>query len=467
MNTFRALGLFLLPIAFLYYSCASGAGSLSETSQEDNAAEAALDSFTPELSAYDRIAAALLIGDVEKAIAAYEEAKLSHPDNPETQILLARLYITAGNMPEARKILDSISSEDENYTDLLLSLALVERFQNNKENEQNHLLEVITRDPENPQANALLGELFLEDGYYNKAEEHFVRALKQEADNFVALQGLGNVYLRIGKEKDAIQAFSHAIDVDPTYSYNYMDRAKARSARDDYKGAIEDASRAIELDESSGWHYFDRGRIHARNGSFEQARDDFAKAIIIFPDIFLFHAYRAQMNAFLAEYDTASDDYTQALAMRPDYYPAYPYVGALEYIHGNYSQAHEYFHKASESDEANTAYILFAALALLAESEFQGKKYMNNNLHRFNRDELLYKVGRFYTDGGDTLALHGLQLEDNEHIRALAQFYLALRYSQLDRIRTHMALLTSPEQYRLDGSPESLVRTWVIDESVQ
>ena len=467
MNTSRTLSLLLVLVMLLYHSCVSETGSLSETSQEDDAPEAALDSFAPELSAYDRIAAALFMGNVEEAIEAYEEAKLSQQDNSREQILLSRLYIIAGEMSEAQEILNSIPPEDENYTDVLLSLALVERSRNNKTDERDHLSGVIAREPENSQANALLGELFLEDGYYNSAEQHFSTALKQEPDNFIALQGLGNVYLRTRKEKEAIQVFSDAIEAEPDYSYTYMDRAKALSAEGNFTAAIEDANKAIELYEDSGWHYFDRGRIHAGNGSFEQARDDFAKAITLLPDIFLFHTSRAQMNGFLADYGAALDDYTNALAMRPDYYPAYPYAGALEYIRGNYSQAHEYFHKASESEESNTSQILFAGLALLAESEPQGKKYINNNLHRFDREDLLYKVARFYTDGTDTLALYGLQDENSKYVMALAQFYLALRYFQLGMNKTNIALLTSPEQDRLDGSPESLVRNWLIDESVQ
>ena len=450
---------FLIAAALFSVSCVSQPSSLSEEPQPEANPE-----FI-ETSPYDRVSAALLIGNVDAAIAAYDEVSASDPDSFEAQILLARLYIVAGEAAEARKILNAVPAEDSNYVDSLLGMALVERLQNDKEAERAVLLEVISQEPEHPQANALLGELFLEDGYSDRAEQYFETALSQEPDNFLALQGLGNTYIRNGKLKEAIQAFSNAIVVDPDYSYTYMDRAKVYSSQGYYEGAVTDADTAIELDAENGWHYFDRGKIHARNGSFELARDDFDQAISRIPDIFLFYALRAQIHGFLAEYEAALNDYNRALAMRPDYYPAYPYVAALEYIHGNYNRAHEYFHDASLSGEYNAVYVLFAGIALLAESEFEGKKYLSNNLHLLDRDGLLYKVGRFYTDGYDSAAIYGLQRETDDQTTALAQFYLALRYFQLGQGRTSVALLTSSEQSRLDGLPESLVRDWLIDES--
>ena len=433
MSTVNVCRLPVLAVLLLYCSCASQPSSVAEVEQETDSMPAVTNPLTKVESLYDRISRAALIGNYQQAIEAYEEAKLSTPNDLRTQILLARLYITTGEEDTAKEL----------------------------------LLTILATNPENPQANAYLGELFLGGGYYSQAEEHFKIALQQEPENLIALQGLGSTYIRTGKEKEAFQTLSDAIAADSHFSYSYMDRAKVQMAQGYYDGAIADADVAIGLDSKNGWHYFDRGRIHARNASFKEAVDDFTQAIVLIPDIFLFYAFRAQMNGLLGNYDLAANDYSVALSLRPDYYPAYSYIGGIEYIRGNYSKAHEYFHRASEHEKFKDPYILFAGISLLAESQFEGRNYLNNNLYLLDREGLLYKIGRFYIDGVDTQVLYGLQREKIEGIKARAQFYLALRYFQQGRKETTTALVASSEQSALDGSPEGLVRDWLINEAIQ
>lgn len=476
-------GIILLSSLFLL-SCAT----VPQGGSSEQSSPGAEDGFEDDIEVYDRMSAAILLGDPREAIQAYEQAKLDDPDDPASRILLARLQIAAGELDTAETMLrellngsgDNDSGEgasaensstrelsDGDRADALVSLSLIERARGRREAEEDLLVQALQADESNVQANTGIGEILLEKEQYNRAEQRFQKALETEDDNFVALQGLGNSYLRNGKSQDAISAFSRAIEVDPDYSYSYVDRSRAFVEQGYYDRAIADMTRAIDLDNQNGWNYLDRGRMNARSGNFEAAEQDFSRAIQRIPGVFLNYAYRGQVRAFLGEYEDAAADYEQALEIRPDYYPAYSYLGALEYIRGNHQNSGRLLDEAWKEEKARGSLILFSAAAGFAQSPGAGRSYLEDRLGEFSRDDLFYFVGRFFIDGVDTRLLRQIQQEEDMQTKALAQFFTALRYAQRGQISTALALLNSQEQERLEGTPEGVVRTWLIDELSQ
>jgi FimV-like protein len=285
-------------LVFLMNSCANLRDVRDPAEIAEDPATVFEDPFEESADAYDRMSAAILLGDPESAIQAYEDARLANPDEPETLVLLANLYIAAGDTDGARSLLDEIiaGADGQALVDARLALSLIARIDGNDEEELAQLSAVLDEQPDNPRANAALGEILLEREEYDEAEERFLKALESEPDDYFALQGLGNAYLRNGKSQAAIQVFSGAIEAEPDYSYTYTDRAKAYNEQGLYDQALEDMDRAISLDDENGWHYLDRGRMRARRGLFREAEADFTLAVERTPDNFLAYAYRAQVR---------------------------------------------------------------------------------------------------------------------------------------------------------------------------
>jgi FimV-like protein len=454
-------------LVFLMNSCANLRDVRDPAEIAEDPATVFEDPFEESADAYDRMSAAILLGDPESAIQAYEDARLANPDEPETLVLLANLYIAAGDTDGARSLLDEIiaGADGQALVDARLALSLIARIDGNDEEELAQLSAVLDEQPDNPRANAALGEILLEREEYDEAEERFLKALESEPDDYFALQGLGNAYLRNGKSQAAIQVFSGAIEAEPDYSYTYTDRAKAYNEQGLYDQALEDMDRAISLDDENGWHYLDRGRMRARRGLFREAEADFTLAVERTPDNFLAYAYRAQVRGYMGEYDGAAEDYYQVLDARPDYYPAYAFLGALEYIRGNYRSSYGLLADAFDAEPDKPAYVLFAAAALLADDPLEGRRFLEGNLNLLERGSLLYITGRYYIDNVDLPVLNAIRTEENDRIKALGQFYLGLRYQQQELYGTARALFDSAEQSYLDGSPEGLVRQWLVDES--
>ncbi len=452
----------VLPVAVL-----SLGGCATSVSAEVEEPAVYTDPLDQSIQAYDRISAAIILGDPRLAIQEYERARLENPEDPDTQVLLSRLYIAAGDMEQAREILAEIPRDSAAYVDAALSLALIERSQGDRDAELGLLDEVLRLDENNLRANAALGEIFLEDKNFQQAELRFEKALESDPNDFVALQGLGNSYLRSDKNKEALDVFTRAIEEDSEYSYVYVDRSRAHMKGGNSFDALEDMNKALELDAENGWNYLDRARIYARTGNFEAARDDFGRAIEFNPHIFMNYAYRGQMSAYLGDYAPALDDYRMALKMRPDYYPAYGFAGALYYIEGEYESALFFLNKAYEEEPQKQAYILFAANAAFLSSRAKGRSYLQENVGKIQRDSLLYEVARYYLSGSDMTVLHRLPREENRTVQAFSQFFMALAYLRNGQVTIATTLLGSTEQEILKGSPEGIVKEWIIYEHIE
>ena len=75
--------------------------------------------------AYDAISLSVQAGDPEAAIAAYQEAELDDPDDPATRVLLANLYLVAGELEEADAILDGVLAAEPDNTEAVYLRALI------------------------------------------------------------------------------------------------------------------------------------------------------------------------------------------------------------------------------------------------------------------------------------------------------------------------------------------------------
>lgn len=385
----------------------------------------------PAEEAYESISLAVAAGDPEAAIAAYEQAELQNPDEPETRVLLANLYMSAGQIGEAEQILDAVLRDDPGNSDALYSKALIAGARGDRTEKRDLLTQVVEQEPENARAQAALGEVHLENRNYRWAEESFEASLEAEPENFVALQGLGNVKLRTEEPEAAEEYLTQAIEQREDYPFSYVDRGRARILQNRYREAEGDLDRAIELEPQFPWNYLDRGRVRAQLNDLQGAEEDFSRAIELDGDIFLAYVYRARMRDRLDRDAAAMEDYEQAIRLRPDYYPAFAPLGTLYYEARRWEEAHEMFAESyAESETTDHAEALMAALALKrGEENRRAVAYLERQLSQFPRQSLYYHVGRFYVEPSyEGLAYREWQNSENEVEKKRMSFYMAAQY---------------------------------------
>ena len=422
--------------------------------------------------AYESISLSVQAGDPDAAIAAYEEAELEDPDDPQTRALLANLYLIAGQVEEADAILEGVLARDPENTDALFLRALIQGARG-EEDEQRELLEqVLEIDPEHARARAALAELQVQDRSYSAAAENFREVLDDEPDNLVARVGLGNVLLRQERYEQAEEELSEAIELDPEYSFAYSDRARARALQYELGSAEEDLTTAIELEPDHYWHYIDRGRVRMERRRFAGAEADFSRALEINDELFLAYALRARAtDARIADAQepdvmetvrAAIADYESALERRPDYSPAYAPLGVLYYMDEQFGAAFDYLSRAWEEDERRYDLALLAAIALKSQRrEEEAAEFLEDLLPSVPRDSLYWDMIRYYLQPrNEGYVMSRIREETDETIQAQMYFYAGAQLELLGRVQTAQAAYLEAEDRLQPGFMERRLASW-------
>jgi tetratricopeptide (TPR) repeat protein len=107
-------------------------------------------------------------------------------------------------------------------------------------------------------------------------ENKKIRQLAIELTSKRDYLGLGNLYYSNGYMRDAIEAYSKAIEANPRDSESYFLRARVKGDQNDLSGAIADYSSVISLSPESDGAYVNRAldkyRLEDKNGSLQDFR---------------------------------------------------------------------------------------------------------------------------------------------------------------------------------------------------
>ena len=120
------------------------------------------------------------------------------------------------------------------------------------------------------------------------------------------------------KWQEAIESFTKAIQLEPTYVSAYAGRGAAYLYLKDYQQVIKDLDRAIGINPSgNAILYVARGQAHLRLGNHRQAIRDYDKAIKLDPKDSQFWATRGSAYSTLKDYQQAIKDYDKAIELDP------------------------------------------------------------------------------------------------------------------------------------------------------
>jgi len=114
----------------------------------------------------------------------------------------------------------------------------------------------------------------------NNMERESQQVLKDRPESAKAYNDRGIAFRMNGNQKDAINYFSKAIDINPDYAEAYSNRglSYASSQIEDYELALADFNKAIEKNPENGEYYFLRANIYYERREYDKAWDDINKA---------------------------------------------------------------------------------------------------------------------------------------------------------------------------------------------
>jgi tetratricopeptide (TPR) repeat protein len=172
----------------------------------------------------------------------------------------------------------------------------------------------------NPSDPAVYNNLALVAAAENKPEDamaSFENALRVDATNFVALNGIIGQYARA----------------------NEFDKAHAR------------VDQALSSYPNVAWLHFLKGQVHRLQNNGSAAEAEFRRALEIDPGYLPAYSSLAELFITANQVDRAIDEYKKIISIRPDNATVYTLMGMLEDSRQNYDAAIGHYRRALELDQ--------------------------------------------------------------------------------------------------------------------
>ncbi len=130
-----------------------------------------------------------------------------------------------------------------------------------------------------------------------------------------------------GKYKEAVAAFTKAIEANPNSAQAYLGRGLAKRSLKDNAGALADAEHALQLDPANVEAYRSRSMIKRSANDYAGALADANRAVELAPEQFRSYLTRGLAKEGLKDLNGALADYERAIQLNPAYAMSYFYRG--------------------------------------------------------------------------------------------------------------------------------------------
>ena len=114
---------------------------------------------------------------------------------------------------------------------------------------------------------------------YSNAVQDFTHAMELDKTNAGYVDNRQGAFFALGQFNRALEDANHAMRLAPSHAFVYHSRAMIYDAMKLYDDAIHDLTTAISLDQNWIELHVDRGKVLAKEGRFDSAISDFNRAI--------------------------------------------------------------------------------------------------------------------------------------------------------------------------------------------
>lgn len=268
----------------------------------------------------------------DKAIEQYEGAAGLEPRDAWPHFFLADLYESLGqseraashrgraeellpNLPRYRPPFGQGGLHVESKG--LISLGDDYREKGEKARAEDAYLKAIREDMWDGLPHLKLGKLYLQEGRAQEALAQFQRALALQRWNFSPYLALGDTYLALGAREQAIRYYSAAAEADPGSSAPHMALGDLYSEEGKPQEAMAEYRQAISAEPQREKSYLRLGQEQMNQGLVEEALDTYLTAMGVNPNwsdvhVAMGDAYRAR-----GDINTAIMVYRRALYLTP------------------------------------------------------------------------------------------------------------------------------------------------------
>lgn len=254
-------------------------------------------------------------GNLDRAMAHYELAR-EHDDTDPTVLLgIAAIHAARRQFDEAeREIVGVLELQPESSEAFLLRGRILQaqgKFDDAIADYERAI--EISPGTSGPPGNISIGFLHLLNGQLEKARQSFEQALKIDALNGSAHDGLANVYRVEGKTDEAMNELRLALQFDPNQPRALATLAFLVSEQGDQEQALKLCLRAQELAPTNAVVLNNLGLIQRRRGELDLAEELYQQAIELDPQLDAAHINLAQLYAQQSKKDESVEQFEKAV----------------------------------------------------------------------------------------------------------------------------------------------------------
>jgi tetratricopeptide (TPR) repeat protein len=187
-------------------------------------------------------------------------------------------------------------------------------------------------------------------GRKKEAIEALTKSIELDPNHWMAYIIRGLIFDELKDYHQAIKDYDKVIGLKPKYSFAYISRGEAYDAIGNAERAIKDYDKAIEVNPRSARAYAHRGAVYAVLGHKQQAIKDYDRAIKLEPKMAVLYFFRADIYDTLGHKQQAIKDYDKVIKLDPEFKYAYIKRGTIYGVLGNRRQAFKDFDKAIALD---------------------------------------------------------------------------------------------------------------------
>ncbi len=213
-------------------------------------------------------------GKLIPAIASYQQAISSNPDDPAVYVALARVQVFAGQYEEAQKSAENaiLLNNDNSMAHAVRAWAL--GSQGKYIEAEDSIQRALTLDPNNALAHAYYVEILVDSGSFDvidKAIEESKVAVALAPDTLETHRARGYILEATGNYEEAIHEYQLAIDINPKIADLYLSQGRNYRAMESYADAITAFGNADALNPEDPMPDYLISRTLATRGEFGQA----------------------------------------------------------------------------------------------------------------------------------------------------------------------------------------------------
>ncbi|MBI3162066.1 MAG: tetratricopeptide repeat protein [Chloroflexi bacterium] len=213
-------------------------------------------------------------GKLIPAIASYQQAILSNPNDPSVYVELAQTQVFAGQYEEAQVSAESaiLLNNDNSMAHAVLGWAM--GAQGNYIEAGNSIERALTLDPNNAYAHAYYVEILVDSGSFDvidKAIEESKVAVALAPNALETHRARGYILEATGNYEEAIREYQLAIDMNPKIADLYLSQGRNYRALGSYEDAITAFSNADALNPEDPMPDYLISRTYATRGEFGKA----------------------------------------------------------------------------------------------------------------------------------------------------------------------------------------------------